>query len=68
MANEQEDRKIFECENGNGYEVPAKCCLFCKKCDAIIWDYTNGPYLMFCKLREELILDGTCPDFEEEEE
>ena len=29
--------------------APEKSCLFCRKCDDIIWDYTNGPYCFFCE-------------------
>ena len=29
----------FECD------APDDCCLFCKNCTDIFWDYTNGPYL-----------------------
>lgn len=30
--------------------APEKCCLFCKHCDDIWWDYTNGPYMLSCEI------------------
>ena len=40
---------IFECENGSVYACAPPCCLICKKCTDIYWDYTNGPYMCMCK-------------------
>ena len=28
---------------------PRKCCLICKHCTDIFWDYTHGPYMLFCE-------------------
>lgn len=30
--------------------APEKCCLFCKHCTDIWWDYTNGPYMLSCEI------------------
>lgn len=62
---------------GNG-EVKIKVhddndCLFCKHCEDVFWDYTNGPYMMICgKQREEVNNfrqgEHTCELFEENDE
>lgn len=42
-------------------------CVFCKHCTDMFWDYTHGPYMIFCEkdcLTEKL----TCQYFEEETE
>lgn len=46
---------IYECENGKVYGIPynQKCCLICKHCTDIWYDYTNGPYMFFCGLDSE---------------
>lgn len=50
-----------------------KDCIFCKHCNTI-WDYTNGPFLIFCdKDRPECSEahspdEHTCELFEEEGE
>lgn len=45
-----EGYKQFDCENGKSYYAPETCCLFCKHCTDIIYDYTNGPYMVCCDL------------------
>lgn len=51
--------------------APEKACLFCEHCTDVFWDYTGGPYLMFCEKHEDVTeVDGpwgNCPDFQEEE-
>jgi hypothetical protein len=42
--------KIYHCASGKDYELPEKCCAFCKHCTDIFWDYTNGPYMFLCEL------------------
>ena len=76
--------KEFKCKDGfiQGPTViaPDTCCLFCKHCDDIFWDYTNGPYLLSCEIfcipkdcggrglpSEVGGPDGTCEQFESEE-
>ena len=54
---------------------PRKCCLICKHCTDIFWDYTNGPYMTFCEnpcngegdLSEETNLGAECDLFELED-
>ena len=46
--------------------APEKSCLFCRKCDDIIWDYTNGPYSFFCEEDTDGAKDlSECEYFEE---
>lgn len=50
-------------------KAPEKCCLFCKHCTDVFWDYTNGPYMFMCDLCQDSE-DGyyaRCKDFEEDE-
>lgn len=42
-------------------------CVFCKHCSDIIWDYTHGPYMLFCEGDHD-IAKRPCPYFEEETE
>lgn len=42
--------KKFKCENGNIYKFPNRHCAFCENCEAIIYDYTHGPYMFLCNL------------------
>lgn len=60
---------IFECENGKVYGIPkdTKCCLICKHCKDIWYDYTNGPYMWFCSLNEDTNECMNCNSFELEE-
>ena len=49
--------------------APDKCCLFCKHCTDVYWDYSHGPYMMIC-IKHDDVFDcggarGTCKDFEE---
>ncbi len=43
--------------------VPCKppSCLLCKHCTDIWWDYSNGPYMTLCDLKEEP--QEHCEDF-----
>ena len=65
--------KEFKCRDGllpgPTVRAPEKCCLFCEHCTDIFWDYTHGPYLMMCKIRESCYpegFEGKCSDFKEE--
>lgn len=67
-----EGRHKYVVEPGFTILAPEKSCLFCRKRDDIIWDYTNGPYCFFCKediegKKEPTELDaiGECEYFEE---
>ena len=44
-----EGRHKYVVESGFTIWAPEKSCLFCRKCDDIIWDYTNGPYCFSCE-------------------
>ena len=48
---------IVKCKND-------KDCLFCKNCTDIFYDYTNGPYMVICKLDKDTHQDN-CENFEE---
>ena len=57
----------FKCENGWTYLCPDKSCLFCGHCDCILWDYTNGPYMVFCAVGDpDEGAEGKCEFFTEE--
>ena len=60
---------IFECENGTVYGIPknTKCCLICKHCTSILYDYTNGPYMFSCGIGEKEEECMNCNSFELEE-
>lgn len=56
--------RIFKCENGIEYKCPDTACVFCDHCTDIFYDYTNGPYLMFCELPDHDCHDGAgCEHF-----
>lgn len=58
--------KKFKCDNGNVYICKDRTCLVCANCTDIFWDYTNGPYMVICKIRDDICADGTCTDYMEE--
>ena len=62
---------IYKCNNGIIYGISSKQhCLICKHCTDIFWDYTNGPYMTFCKFNEdndENEWGETCKKFELED-
>ena len=67
-----EGRHKYVVEPGFTIWAPEKSCLFCRKCNDIIWDYTNGPYCFFCEedanCEKELTEKGAigeCECFEE---
>ena len=49
---EKNNKKIYKCYDliGPGVTVraPERCCLFCKHCSDVYWDYTHGPYMTIC--------------------
>lgn len=57
---------IYECENGTIYGIPknTKCCLICKHCTDMFYDYTNGPYMFFCGIDEDTDECINCNSFE----
>ena len=68
MERSKEDY-IFECENGQVYGIPknTKCCLICKHCTSILYDYTNGPYMFSCGIGEKEEECMNCNSFELQE-
>lgn len=67
-----EGKRKYIIEPGFAIWAPEKSCMFCKKCDDLIWDYTNGPYVFFCdedvegtKELAERGAVGECECFEE---
>lgn len=52
MTEKDNDRRLYECENGHVYSVPSNHCVFCKHCTDLFYDYTNGPYMFFCELEK----------------
>lgn len=42
-------------------------CVFCKHCTDIFWDYTHGPYMLFCEDDHD-VSQRPCPYFEEDKE
>lgn len=50
----------YECD------APDNCCLFCKHCTDVFWDFT-GPYMFFCTKGKGGDFE-TCGMFEEDEE
>jgi hypothetical protein len=44
-----EGKRKYVVEPGFTIWAPEKSCLFCRKCNDIIWDYTNGPYSFSCE-------------------
>lgn len=57
---------IFECENGRNYLIPEKHCLSCKYCTDVFWDYTHGPYMCLCSIRDIPKDQGDCDKWEED--
>lgn len=55
--------RIFKCANGLAYKCPDTACVFCDHCTDIFYDYTNGPYLMFCELPAHDCNGAGCEDF-----
>ena len=48
---------VVKCKND-------KDCLFCKNCSDIFYDYTNGPYMVICRLDKDTH-QNNCDSFEE---
>ena len=48
-------------------KCPEKACVFCDHCTDVFWDYTNGPYMVFCDISAdtEKGFVGHCELFEE---
>ena len=69
----EEERKswnrIYEIEGHMRCKCPEKACVFCDHCTDVFWDYTNGPYMVFCDISAdtEKGFIGHCELFKEEE-
>lgn len=48
-------------------DAPEKCCLFCKYCSDVFYDYSHGPYMFFCQEGHGGDFE-TCNNFEEEKD
>ena len=54
------------------YELPPHACVFCKHCDSVLWDYSNGIYCIICNVDQKLVettkgnIDNKCSHFESE--
>ncbi len=51
-----------------GVRAPETCCLFCRNCSDVWWDYTNGPYMFNCIIDNDLTEKGClgkCENFDE---
>jgi hypothetical protein len=61
------EMKVFE---GECYTVKAheRSCFFCKHCTDIFYDYTHGPYLLFCDIDCDIesAFKGQCDKFEDD--
>ena len=60
-----EGKRKYVVEPGFTIWAPEKSCLFCRKCEDIIWDYTNGPYCFSCEEDTKSGAIGECDYFEE---
>jgi len=65
-ANESEFTREYECEY---YRLKAhpRSCFFCDNCTDIFFDYTNGPYMLFCSVDADIDtgMRGECGKFTE---
>ena len=62
-------QREWESDSGLVFWCPEKSCVFCKKCEGIIYD-GSGPYMFTCE-KIDLTEDGykgECPEFELDEE
>lgn len=62
-------QREWESDSGLVIWCPEKSCVFCKKCEDVVYDH-NGPYMFACKNIEqtEAGYKGECPEFELDEE
>ena len=78
MKKLEKDHKWYELSDGifkMRVGAHKKSCLFCSHCSDVVWDFTNGPYMITCDLGlmdpEKYALDyvkmsfeGLCPKWE----
>ena len=58
--------KEYQFEYGPCLLLPDNHCVFCEHCTDIFWDYTNGPYMVGCKLHRTIqAIYDNCIDFTE---
>lgn len=54
------------------YSLPETACVFCKHCNSVLWDYSDGIYCIVCEVDEKLVvatngnINNKCPHFESE--
>lgn len=61
--------RLWTSDAGPSWWCPPKACVFCDHCKDIFWDYTNGPYMIFCDIDldpNEGGYEGKCGSFVEE--
>ena len=47
----EQKRVLYELEHCLFYAVPEESCCTCKHCTDLLWDYSNGIYLLMCELK-----------------
>ena len=62
-------QREWESDFGTVFWCPEKSCVFCKKCEDIVYD-GSGPYMFACEKIDltEAGYKGECPEFELDEE
>lgn len=67
-------QRLYCLEPGFSVWCPDKSCAFCKYCNDLFYDYTNGPYMFLCDEDRDGELDltdvgciGKCDRFAEDE-
>lgn len=58
--------RMWQSELGFAWEVPTKCCCFCKHCTDIFYDITHGPYMFICDKELNYSTTQGCDSFVEE--
>ena len=67
------DHRWYQIDGGPKVGAHKHSCLFCKHLRDIFWDYTNGPYMLFCDLNDgydniKASFEGKCPMYVEDDE
>lgn len=66
LMNGMNNMKEFTLKTGEKVNAPDKCCLFCKHCTDLFYDW-HGIYLTMCELEKDIVegSKGECDYFEE---
>ncbi len=64
----KERKRLYKIGPCVEYMMPEKCCVFCKHCVDVVWDYKIGPYLCYCENDYPAGDYKTCGEFEGKEE